>query len=186
MNAGQAFLSKTTLTVTQSVIDMDMAPRLLLPPEFIEKWQNLSPQDELQSELVKSNEWRTFINNPRIKIYETGRLDATLLGGDSDYGKLHAKFLFAENVGFIGTTNLDYRSRLYNNEMGYFFKSPELHAQLDEIFQGLKRNSYLWGTEEWLMMRNKMMDVSGMKGRSARKQRSTFTRIMKTGILWLL
>ncbi len=171
---------------TQSVIDMDMAPRLLLPPEFIEKWHNLSPQDELQSELVKSNEWRTFINNPRIKIYETGRLDATLLGGDSDYGKLHAKFLFAENVGFIGTTNLDYRSRLYNNEMGYFFKSPELHAQLEEIFQGLKRNSYLWGTEEWLMMRNKMMDVSGIKGRSARKQRTTFTRIMKTGILWLL
>jgi putative cardiolipin synthase len=171
---------------TQSVIDMDMAPRLLLPPDLIEKWRNLSPHDELKSELVKSDEWRTLINNPRIKIYETGRLDATLLGGESDYGKLHAKFLFAEDLGFIGTTNLDYRSRLYNNEMGYFFRSPDLQEQLEEIFQDLKNNSYLWGTEEWLLMRSKMMDVSGIKGRSARKQRTTFTRIMKTGILWLL
>lgn len=135
---------------------------------------------------MKSDEWRTLINNPRIKIYETGRLDATLLGGESDYGKLHAKFLFAEDVGFIGTTNLDYRSRLYNNEMGYFFRSPDLQDQLDEIFHDLIRNSYLWGTDEWLLMRNKMIDVSGIKGRSARKQRSTFYNVMMTGILWLL
>jgi hypothetical protein len=30
------------------------------------------------------------------------------------------------------------------------------------------------------------MDVSGIKGRSARRQRKVYTRIMRTGILWLL
>ncbi len=109
-----------------------------------------------------------------------------MLGGESEYGKLHAKFFFAENEGFIGTSNFDYRSRIYNNEMGYFFKSTELQNQLDEIFQSLKEQSYLWGTEEWLQMRNKMMEVSGIKGRSTRKQRTTFTRIMRTGIMWQL
>jgi putative cardiolipin synthase len=171
---------------TQSVIDMDMAPRLLLPPELVEKWRGLDPYDEHQSELVKSAEWHNFINNPRIKIYETGRLDATLLGGDSDFGKLHAKFLFAEDVGFIGTTNLDYRSRLYNNEMGYFFRSPNLQEQLDQIFQYLKKHSYLWGTEEWLLMRHKMLDVSDVKGRSARRQRKTFSNVFGSNILWQL
>lgn len=172
--------------LTQSVIDMDMAPRLLLPPELVEKWRNLDPYDEHQSELVNSAEWRNFINNPRIKIYETGKLDATLLGGDSDFGKLHAKFLFSEDVGFIGTTNLDYRSRLYNNEMGYFFRSPDLEEQLDQIFQYLISHSYLWGTEEWLLMRKKMLDVSGIKGRSARKQRKTFSNVSGSNILWQL
>ncbi len=65
-----------------------------------------------------------------------------MLGGESEYGKLHAKFFFAENEGFIGTSNFDYRSRIYNNEMGYFFKSTELHNQLDEIFQSLIEQSY--------------------------------------------
>ena len=120
------------------------------------------------------------------KIYQMGKLDSSLLGGESEYGKLHAKFLFAENAGFIGTSNFDYRSRIYNNEMGYFFISSELQKQLDEIFTSLKEQSYLWGTEEWLQMRNDMMDVSGIKGRSARKQRKTYTRILRTGIMWQL
>ena len=167
------------------MIDMDMAPRILLPPDLVEKWRE-TKQEEFQSELVNSKEWQELINNPRIKIYEVGKLDASMLGGESEYGKLHAKLFFAENVEFIGTSNFDYRSRIYNNEMGYFFKSTELQNQLDKIFQSLKEQSYLWGTEGWLQMRNKMMDVSGIKGRSTRKQRKTFTRLMRTGTMWQL
>jgi phosphatidylserine/phosphatidylglycerophosphate/cardiolipin synthase-like enzyme len=172
--------------LAQAMIDMDLAPRLLLSEEMVEKWRKTKQQEELQSELVNSKEWQEFINNPRIKIYQMGKLDSSLLGGENEYGKLHAKFFFAENAGFIGTSNFDYRSRIYNNEMGYFFISSELQKQLDEIFTSLKEQSYLWGTEEWLQMRNGMMDVSGIKGRSARKQRTTYTRIMRTGIMWQL
>jgi putative cardiolipin synthase len=168
------------------MIDMDMAPRLLLSPDLVEKWRKTKQEEELQSELVNSKEWQELINNPQIKIYQVGKLDASMLGGESEYGKLHAKFFFAENGGFIGTSNFDYRSRIYNNEMGYFFKSTELQSQLDEIFESLKEQSYLWGTGEWLQMRNKMMEVPGIKGRSAKKQRKTFTRIMQSGIVWQL
>ncbi len=38
---------------------------------------------------------------------------------------------------------VDSRSRIYNNEMGYFFKSTELQNQLDETFQSLKEQPYL-------------------------------------------
>ena len=173
--------------LAQAMIDMDMAPRLLLPEELVEKWRKTDQQKELQSELVNSKEWQELINNPRIKIYQVGKLDASILGGEIEYGKLHAKFFFNNTGGFIGTSNFDYRSRIYNNEMGYFFNnSIEIQEQLNEIFLSLKEQSYLWGTEEWLQMRNKMMDVSGIKGSSAREQRTTFTRIMQTGIMWQL
>ncbi len=68
--------------------------------------------------LVESDQWRELVNHPRLKIYETGRLDARELGGDTDYGKLHSKYIVLGNTGFVGTTNFDDRSGLINNEMG--------------------------------------------------------------------
>ena len=77
----------------QSVIDMETAPRLYLPPEMREQWQNLKGKDEMTSELVNSDKWRELVSNPRLRVYETGRLDSVKLGnGDGNYGKLHAKF----------------------------------------------------------------------------------------------
>jgi phosphatidylserine/phosphatidylglycerophosphate/cardiolipin synthase-like enzyme len=34
--------------------------------------------------------------------------------------------IVGDTVGFVGATNFDYRSRLYNSEMGFFFDSEEL------------------------------------------------------------
>ena len=172
--------------LAQAMIDIEMAPRLLLSEKMVQTWRNTKQQEELESELVNSVEWKEMISNPQIKIYQLGKLDSSIFGGEGDYGKLHAKFFFSENSGFIGTSNFDYRSRIYNNELGYFFRSSELSNRLKEIFQSLKEQSYLWGAEEWLQMRNKMTGVSGIKGRSARKQRTTFTRIKRTGIMWQL
>ncbi len=40
------------------------------------------------------------------------------------YVRLHAKFILGTaDIGFVGTSNFDDRSKLYNNEMGYFFFS---------------------------------------------------------------
>jgi len=105
----------------QAVIDMDTAPRLLLSPELLEKWLSGLDKGELNPELVESEEWKKMVNNPRIKIYETGKIDSVLLGGNKHYGKLHAKYVVADDYGFVGTTNFDYRSRLFNNEFGFFF-----------------------------------------------------------------
>jgi len=171
----------------QSVIDMETAPRLLLPPEIREEWLNLKSNEEMTAELVNSDKWRELVNHPQLKVYETGRLDSVLLGnGDRNYGKLHAKFFIAEDFGFVGTTNFDYRSRLYNNEMGFFFHDPGLASDVHASFDDLIALSYLWGSPEWLQLRQEVMGIKGMKGSSTRGQRKWYKLFKKTGIIWLL
>lgn len=171
----------------QSVIDMETAPRLLLPPEVREQWLGLKGADEMSAELVSSELWLELVNNPQLKIYETGRLDSIKLGqGDRQYGKLHAKYFLSEDFGFIGTTNFDYRSRLYNNEMGFFFVDPGLAAEVHASFDLLIKGSYRWGSVEWLQMRHAVMGLGGTKGSSTRSQRKWYKLFRNTGIIWLL
>lgn len=170
----------------QSVIDMETAPRLFLPPDVREEWLGLKGKDELNSDLVNSERWRQLVNHPRLKVYETGRLDSTLLGGESDYGKLHAKFFISGDIGFVGTTNFDYRSRLYNNEMGFFFHDPDLARDIHESFDHLISISYPWGSPEWLELRSKVIEAGGMKGKSTSGQRSWYKLFKKTGLIWWL
>jgi phosphatidylserine/phosphatidylglycerophosphate/cardiolipin synthase-like enzyme len=171
----------------QSIIDMETAPRLLLTPELREQWLDLKTPEEFDSDLVTSDAWLELVNHPRVTVYETGRLDSVLLGnGDKSYGKLHAKFLLAEDIGFIGTTNFDYRSRLYNNEMGFFFYDPELAADVHASFDDLIDISYRWGSPEWLELRKEIMDKGGIKGQSTKRQRGLYKTFKNTGIIWLL
>ena len=59
---------------TQSVIDMDTAPRLLLTPEMRDTWLESAEVSESNPEFINSEEWQRLINHPRIKIYQTGKL----------------------------------------------------------------------------------------------------------------
>jgi len=170
--------------MAQAVIDMDTAPRMLLSPQLLEQWLSGLQSGEFNAELVDSEEWGEMINNPRLRIYETGKLDSVMLGGSEYYGKLHAKFLVSDNYGFVGTTNFDYRSRLFNNEFGFYFKDEELSEDLNKIFEDLKAKSYRWGSPEWLEMRKKVMELSGIKASSARKQRGIFKTLRATGMQW--
>ena len=171
--------------IAQAMIDMDTAPRLLLTPEMLERWLSGLKKGELNPELVESDEWKKLVNHPRIRIYQTGKLDSVILGGDEHYGKLHAKFVVIDDYGFVGTTNFDYRSRLFNNEMGFYFKDDELAEDLIEVFEVLKSKSYRWGTNEWLQMRKTLMSQKGMKASTTRKQRGLFKISRATGIIWL-
>ncbi|MEP5567714.1 MAG: phospholipase D-like domain-containing protein [Halioglobus sp.] len=168
----------------QAIIDMDTAPRLLLDHDTQAQWSKKLEKSELNPELVESQKWKKLVNNPRVRIYQTGRGDADVLGGDVAYGKLHAKFFLADRWGFVGTTNLDYRSRLYNNEMGFFFAGEELLQVLLQEFEMLKSQSYLWGSPEWLEMRANVRALGGLKGHTSTKQRTTFTRLRTTGLHW--
>jgi len=171
-------------TMAQSIIDINMAPRLLLTSELQEIWEGDTWEGETNPEVVESAEWKKLIANPRIKFYELGRLDSEILGGDKYYGKLHAKFILTDNVGFVGTSNFDYRSRLYNNEMGFFFSGDELSADLEAIFEDLKKDSYLWGSPEWLEMREKLRRAGGKKGKNTYKQRKTYKFLEDSGLKW--
>ncbi|GMR05807.1 MAG: hypothetical protein BMS9Abin25_0382 [Gammaproteobacteria bacterium] len=169
----------------QSVIDMDLGPRLLLSPELREAWLSESDEGESTSDLVASEAWKKQVNHPRIFLYETGKLDSVMLGKDAHYGKLHAKFITGGDFSYVGTSNFDYRSRLYNNEMGFWIDDSAVNKDLIDEFELLKANSYRWGSPEWLQMRNEVMKVSGFKGWTVRNQRLNYKFLKATGTDWL-
>jgi phosphatidylserine/phosphatidylglycerophosphate/cardiolipin synthase-like enzyme len=171
--------------MAQSVIDMDTAPRMLLSPEMADRWRAGLHRGQVDRALVDSPEWRRMIDNPRIRIYETGRGDAVEFGGPVTYGKLHAKFMVFDDAGFVGTDNFDYRSRLFNNEFGFFYKSAPLSEELNAEFDKLKAKSYLWGSPEWLDARDRLMAQKGMKAATTRYQRFLYKFARSTGLIWL-
>ena len=73
---------------------------------------------------------------------------------------------------------------LYNNEMGFFFAGENLHRELLREFDALKAQSYLWGSPQWLEMRQQVRDLGGTRGRWAKRQRKTFTRLRSSGLHW--
>lgn len=173
--------------LAQSVIDMDLAPRLLLTPELRKAWVNSLKEGELNPDLIESDEWKRQINNPKINIYEMGRLDSAKLGrGEKHYGKLHAKLIMGDKSSFVGTSNLDYRSRLYNNEMGFYIEDSSIQQELNGIFEDLKNDSYRWGTPEWLQMRKEVIEQGGLKGWSTKRQRFIYNFLISSGLIWYI
>ena len=86
---------------------------------------------------------------------------------------------------YVGTSNLDYRSRLYNSEMGFFFRSEELAEDLcNDNTDYLIGLSYRWGSPEWLEMRQRMRELDGSQASAVRKQRGLYKTIKKTGLIW--
>jgi hypothetical protein len=169
----------------QAIIDFDTVPRLLLPPELQERWLALSEDQEAQATLVNSPEWKAAIDNAQVVIYEAGGLDSHAFGGETVYGKLHAKYWQAADIGFVGTDNFDYRSRLYNSEMGFFFQGQALADALVADFEHLKTRGVRWGTPEWLELRQQTMQLKGTKGMTTRSQRSIYKTLKATGLHWL-
>lgn len=172
--------------LTQAIIDFDLAPRMLLSDDLRAIWEGDSWEGETNQEFIQSEAWKRQVDNPRVRIYQLGRLDSNYLGGDRFYGKLHAKFFLSDHAGFVGTTNLDYRSRLYNNEMGYFIEGEQTLSDLDEIFEDLKRESYLWGSPEWLKMRDELRRTGSVKGGRTHRQRKTYNSLRNSFLKWQL
>lgn len=171
---------------TQAIIDMGMAPRFLLTPELHEKWMSSLEKGEFNPEVVESEEWKRLIDHPQVFIYQTGGNDSVILGGDVSYGKLHAKFIYGEDAGFVGTSNFDYRSNLYNNELGFFFLGAEVRDELADVFEKLKAKSYRWGSPEWLEMRRRVMEGDSSKAGAARKQRGIYKTVRSLGLEYLM
>ncbi len=163
-----------------------MAPRFLLTPELQKAWLSGVEKGEFNPDVVESEEWKRLINHPQVFIYQTGRLDSIILGGNENYGKLHAKFIYGKIGGFVGTSNFDYRSNLYNNELGFFFQGDEVRDELADVFEQLKATSYRWGSPEWLEMRKKVMQSDSSKAGPARKQRGIYKTVRALGLEYLM
>lgn len=171
---------------TQAIIDMGMAPRFVLSEDMQKAWLSGLEDGEFNPDVVGSDEWRRLVNHPQVFIYQTGGNDAVILGGDTHYGKLHAKFIYGNSGGFVGTSNFDYRSNLYNNELGFFFLGEGVRQELIDVFEWLKSTSYRWGSPEWLEMRKKIMESDSKKAGPARKQRGIYKTIRALGLEYLM
>ena len=169
---------------TQAVIDMDLAPRLFLSEEYQQAWLKKRKDSEFNPNLVGSEDWARMIDRPQLRFLELGRIDDVSFGGDQEYSKLHAKYVVKDDFGFIGTTNFDYRSRLFNNEMGFFFRGKGIADDMRANTEYLMGLSYEWGTPEWLEMRKQLMALKGQKASMTRRQRSIYKTLKSTGLQW--
>ncbi|MGR5267027.1 phospholipase D-like domain-containing protein [Vibrio astriarenae] len=168
---------------TQSIIDMQTAPTMLLDESSRKSWIEDNPEARKAAmNLLTSEAWLEAIAHPRIHFYQLGKLDSNQLDGEVEYGMLHAKFLIFDDYAFVGTTNLDYRSFLFNNEIGFFLSGEDVTQDLSREFDKLKQNSLRWGTPEWLEMRKAVKDKGGKKGLTTRYQRSIWGFLESTGL----
>ena len=164
--------------LAQSVIDMEMGPRLLLTPELQGRGLTGPETDRMDPDLAASEEWQRLVEHPQIYLYQTGKLDSALLGnGTAHYRKLPAKFIFGKEYAFVGTANFDYRSRLFNNEMGLLLQSPEVVRDLNNTFDRLKADSYRWGSPEWLQMLKELMQAGDITRRECRNRPRRWGRL---------
>ncbi|MGR5258649.1 phospholipase D-like domain-containing protein [Vibrio astriarenae] len=170
---------------TQAVIDMHTAPNMLMSEEDKKLWldSDLSLNEE-NSDFLKSESWQKLVNHPRIFFYQLGKPDAVNLGGSEHYGKLHAKFLVVDDRAFVGTTNLDFRSLIYNNEMGFFLFGGDVINTLNSEFDRLKAQSSRWGSAEWIEMRRKVRENGGTQGFTTKNQRTIYSTLENTGLIY--
>ncbi|MGF1695141.1 phospholipase D-like domain-containing protein [Vibrio lamellibrachiae] len=168
---------------TQAVIDMHTVPTMLMSEEIKKVWLDDDIENnELNESFVNSEAWRSIVTHPRIHFYQLGKKDSVSLGGSKHYGKLHAKFLIFDDNAFVGTTNLDFRSLLYNNEVGFFLRGDTLIRELNEEFELLKSYSTRWGSDDWLQMRQLLREEGGMKGFTSDNQREIYDLLESTGL----
>ena len=104
---------------------------------------------------------------------------------DSEGVSLHAKFFgFDRRYLFIGSFNLDARSKILNTELGAYFESPDNARRLAEIFdQQIMFVAYRVqrdddGELEWVTL-----DDDGQERRVDHEPDTTFWKRFKTGIL---
>jgi cardiolipin synthase C len=116
--------------------------------------------------------------NPRIEVFELGRLDNKMFAGNTIngkpapasafYGKLHAKFAIVDGQqSWVGSDNFDERSRHLNSETAIFVNNHQISKDLTEQFDKLAGRSYHYGSKDWKVMRDQKQvqkRVETMKG----------------------
>jgi putative cardiolipin synthase len=102
----------------------------------------------------------------KIQVYQLGRLDNKMFkkGEVRDsrgqrvapanfYGKLHSKYgIIDGRISFVGSHNLDQRSRRLNSETVFFVDSSKIGADLTQEFEKSLARSYLYGDPDLAIM----------------------------------
>ena len=114
-------------------------------------------EGDLLPKLVNTNDLN--ISKDQIQVFLYGKSDDVLLGGDKEYGKLHAKFVVVDqHKSMIMTSNLDPRSRSLNSEIGVQITALEKESQtakeLSDRVNYLENMSHRYKSKEWQNIQN--------------------------------
>ncbi|MFL5812448.1 MAG: phospholipase D-like domain-containing protein [Bdellovibrionia bacterium] len=146
--------SDSALTLTS--FELESAPELLKEGPY----RCVDPITHKISEGMFNNQ------DSKIQVYQFGRLNnrifnkgkirdhlGRLVHPNEFYGKLHAKFgVIDGKYSFIGSHNLDQRSRRLNSETAFFIASPKIGADTTGFFDSLIQKSYLYGDPDLQLM----------------------------------
>ncbi|WP_127715747.1 phospholipase D-like domain-containing protein [Halobacteriovorax sp. HLS] len=100
------------------------------------------------------------ISKAQLEIHYYGKENDTTLGGDINYGKLHAKYAVFDNErSIVMTSNLDPRSRSLNSEIGVSIdqsakSSNIISKELTEKTEDLIGRSHQHNSREWQRINN--------------------------------
>ena len=158
--SNSAATSDSALTITS--FDRETAPGLMLGNTYechYPKIVNGQPviENGKPVEIVDKGEFDN--HDLKIRVYELGRMDNKLFAGETIdgkpalasyfYGKLHAKFgIIDGKFSFVGSDNLDPRSRHLNSETTMFVESEYIAGDFTQAFETLVSRSYLYGSPE--------------------------------------
>ncbi|MEQ1875812.1 MAG: phospholipase D-like domain-containing protein [Bdellovibrionia bacterium] len=102
--------------------------------------------------ILKSRKWEAVVG--QVRIYQYGKLDDRRFGGQEMYGLMHAKYaVIDDQIAIVTTSNSDPRSRIWNSEVGYITHNAPIAAQLNAFTDYIISRSYLWGTNDWLVVK---------------------------------
>lgn len=145
--------------MTLTAFELESVPELLKEGPY----RCVDPMTHQISEGVFNN------SDSKIQIYQYGKLNnrifskgairdhlGRLVHPSEYYGKLHAKFgIIDGRYSFIGSHNLDQRSRRLNSETAFFVDHPKIAADTTRFFETLISKSYLYGDPDLDLMNDR-------------------------------
>ncbi len=123
----------------------------------------------------------------QVKIYQHGRKDSRELGGEAEYGLLHAKGIWLKSLEtvVIGTYNNDPRSLLLNTEGAAIIQGRELSQRFAVEIERIHSHSHLWGSDEYHQIRASEQLPSNKKLFAEHSQRF-YRWVMRLNLWWIL
>jgi putative cardiolipin synthase len=151
------YLTREEITFLKKWLSENPSRRLRIITNSISTNDHASTQAVIDRSLSGLIDSKTGLPvTDQIKIFEYGKIDDKRYNGEEWYGTLHSKFFVIDGKhAFLGSSNLDPRSRRLNSESGFILDSGPIAHELQEQIEQLEDDSYAWGSEDWKALRKK-------------------------------
>ncbi|MCQ9352518.1 cardiolipin synthase [Corynebacterium sp. 153RC1] len=153
--SGPGYHAEPNLRMFNSVIHHAKERLVMCSPYFIPDESMMEAVTSacfrgVKVELLVSEQADQFVVNHAQTSYYQALLEAGVkIHRYKKPAVLHSKFLLADEIGVLGSSNMDMRSFGLNYEVTLMATHKKVIAQLEELAQGYKENSIELTLEEW-------------------------------------